>query len=344
MSNRNIKISLKNLDKFDFTVRELMSEALRRGWAVEYSRLLPDDSVSGIAECKKSRQRIIFRTDHTILAPVFAYYAAENKNLTAALFEKSHIPTPPSQTVALSVGDEVLQEVLGKYQMIVVKPLSSNHGRGITIGVDSSAKLKKALEFVRETKPSDRFALLQKQIVGAKEYRFLVLEGKVIAVSHRRPPFVIGDGVRNVRGLITELNLDPRRGAGHKAALTKISLREVAKVNGPDFLDTIPTKGKVVEVLKTSNLSRGGIAEDFTETVGEELKQIAIRAAKSCFLGLAGVDIMTSDIKNGSNSFVIEVNSAPGLRMHESPSIGQPRNVVSQIFDALEAHATESEE
>jgi cyanophycin synthetase len=342
--SRNIKISQTNLDKFDFTARELMREALKRGWTVEYSQVYPDDSISGISECRKDGKRIFFRTDHTVLSPIFAYYAAENKNLTAALFEKNHIPMPASQTVALTASDESLREVLDEYQTVVVKPLGSNHGRGITIGVDSLAILKNALKFIAEVNRKDRFAIIQKQVIGAKEYRFLVLNGEVIAVALRRPPFVVGDGATKIRDLIDGLNVDPRRGDGHKAVMTKVGMSDVVKTNGADFLDKIPAKGDEIEVLKTSNLSRGGVAEDFTKRTSQELKQIAVAAAKSCFLGLAGVDIMTSDIENGNrqNSFVIEVNSAPGLRMHEAPAIGKSQNVVSKIFDALEARAEES--
>jgi cyanophycin synthetase len=261
--------------------------------------------------------------------------------LSAALFEKNNIPTPESETVELMADDASLLTILNKYQKMVVKPLRSNHGSGITVGVDDLAKLKDALDFVKRANPRDKFALLQKQIVGAKEYRFLVLDGKVIAVAHRRPPFVVGNGKKNIRELLGELNQDSRRGTGHRAVMTKVKIADVVNANGRDFLKLVPEKSEVIEVLKTSNLSRGGVAEDFTVRASEQLKQIAVLAAKSCFLGLAGVDIMTSDIENGDrkNSFVIEVNSAPGLRMHESPSIGDSQHVVSQIFDVLEAKA-----
>jgi cyanophycin synthetase len=346
MYSRNIKISYEDLDRFDFTARELMREALDRGWAVEYSQALPDDSISGVSECRKGRRRIVFRTDHTVLAPIFGYLASENKHLTTALFEKNQIPTPDSVTLPIDASDEQLGQVLSEFQTVVVKPLNTNHGNGVTVGADSILTMKTAVENVKKAAPKGKFMLLQKQVFGAEEYRFLVLEGEVIAVARRYPPFVVGDGTKNTRDLIDELNADPRRGDGHKAVMTKIKLSEVICTNGPEFLEMVPAKDERVELLKTSNLSRGGVAEDFTEVASQAVKQIAVAAAKSCFLGLAGVDIMTSDIAgaNRSNSFVIEVNSAPGLRMHEHPSIGRPRPVVSQIFDALAKRATLIEE
>ena len=343
---RNYAVTDANLDEFDFTARELMRVAIDRGWKIEYSEAMPDNSMSGIAHCKKNGRELIFRTDHTALTPIYAYAASENKNLSAALFEKNHVPTPLSITIPTNISDDELKVVLCDFNSLVVKPLNTNHGKGITIGVKGTANTREAIEFAKKATLSKRFVILQEQVTNAKEYRFLVLNGKVIAVAHRRPPFVTGDGVSTVDTLIDVLNSDPRRSTGHKAVLTQIRKTDVINENGEDFLKVVPAIGVCIDILKTSNLSRGGVAEDFTDTASNTLKQIAVLAAKSCFLGLAGVDIMTSDIANGSrsNSYVIEVNSAPGLRMHEYPSIGTPRNVIGLIFDVLEERASPIED
>ena len=338
MSNRNYVVNESDLERFDFTARELMRVALSRGYAVEYSEARPDNSVSGISHCTKGENYLAFRTDNTTLSPIFAYMASENKHLSAALFDRDNVPTPDSVTVPVNIDSKELIDVVKKYGKLVVKPLTTNHGTGITVGVDSANKARDAIDFIKKIRPSDKFVMLQKQIDGAKEYRFLVLKGKVIAVAHRRPPFIIGDGRRSIRELIDELNLDERRGEGHRAVMTKVKISDVIKENGEEFLDSIPGEDEQIDVLRVSNLSRGGTAEDFTDRTSDKLKDIAMRAANSCFLGLAGVDMMTTDIENGdeNNSFVIEVNSAPGLRMHMYPSIGTSRDVAGQIFDVLE--------
>ena len=171
--------------------------------------------------------------------------------------------------------------------------------------------------------------------------RFLVVDGKTIAVAHRRPPRLIGDGVSTVQELIEQLNLDPRRGDGHSNILTNIDIKDVYQHGGEVMLKHMPAVGEVVEVLATSNLSRGGEAIDCTDIASKELKKLAAKAAQSCFLGVAGVDIMTSDITSPklSDSYIIEVNLTPGIRMHEFPSEGTPRNVSAKIFKAAEKTA-----
>ncbi len=302
MSKRNYLVTPEKLGGFNYTMRAMLSVALRRGWMVEYSEAMPDNSSSGIAYCTKKGREIVFRSNSTILSPIYGYFASENKSLSAALFEKNGVPTPWSVVVSVGADTKELKKYLKKHGKLVVKPLDTNHGDGITVGVDSMSKLNRAVKFASDARPENDFVLLQKQIDGAREYRFLVLDGRVIAVAYRRVPFVVGDGVSSVRELIARVNSDPLRGDGHKSVLSVIKLEDVMEAFGKEFLDVIPEKGAEIEVLKTSNLSRGGIAEDYTDRVSLRLKEIAVLAAKSCFLGLAGVDIMTTDVERGDDA------------------------------------------
>lgn len=342
MNARNYVINNEQeAEHLNYTARSLVAAALNRGWTVEYSEAIPDNSITGIAHCTKKNREIIFHSNDTNLSPIYGFFTAINKNLSAALFEKNGVPTPESVTVSVDADDSELSKYLKKYKSIVVKPIDANHGDGITIGVDNLAALKRAIKAAAAVSLQGKFVLLQRRLEDCKEYRFLVLENKVIAVAFRRPPFVVGDGKKTVKELIEEVNADPARGDGHKSTLTKINIEEVATLNDKNFLFQVPSPDEEVEVLKTSNLSRGGVSEDYTNRASAQLKLIATQAAKSCYLGLAGVDIMTKDIENGddSNSFVIEVNSAPGLRMHEHPAIGTPREVSRQIWRSLEKNS-----
>ncbi|MDR2524283.1 MAG: RimK/LysX family protein [Candidatus Nomurabacteria bacterium] len=333
---------IKDSDAADLniTTRLLVAEALKHGWAVEHTIQDATGLNSGIIHCSKNDREMFFKSDYTTLTPIYGYFASENKYLTFGLFEKNRIPTPPTVWVPGNVGKKEIQDILRKFGVVVVKPIDANHGDGITVGLSTTRQVMRAVKKAAKTGRS-RGALIQKQVVG-REYRFLVLAGKVIAVAYRRPPYVVGDGEKTVLELIELLNEDPRRGDKHKSALTKINIDDVADANGKKSLRYIPARGEEVEVLKTSNLSRGGIAEDYTDRVSKQLKAIAVRAAESCFLGIAGVDIMTTDVEHGNaeNSFVIEVNPAPGLRMHEFPSVGRPRNVSKLIFSEMMKHAT----
>lgn len=326
---------------FNITTRLLIEQALKRGWSVEYTPAYPDENDSGIARCFKGGKELFFDSDLTALTPIYGFYAANNKNLTYGLMVKSDVPTPKTEIIAIDAGDDVVANALDAVGVpALMKPLSTNHGVGITFDIMNIEDVRKGIRYSSNFSKSN-FALLQQQVVG-KEYRFLVVEGKVIAVAHRRPPFVVGDGKHTVGELVEILNADPRRSEGHKSAMTKIDASEIADANKQGFLDAIPALDEEVALLATSNLSRGGMSVDYTDVVSSELKAIASRAAAACFLGVAGVDIMTTDIEHGdaTNSYVIEVNSAPGLRMHEYPSAGKPRPVARRMFIAMEKHAS----
>lgn len=338
-----MKITKDNLEKLRITNRLMIQEALRRGWNVEYlpltDTLVHEERGSGIVHCRKNTREIIFSSNRTILGPFFGYLASENKWLTYNLLRDNKVPTP--ETVLAKTGEKDLAPYIGRSDSaLVVKPIDTNHGNGITIGVLDEKNLHVAIDFA-STFSKMTSVILQKMVHG-EEYRFLVLNKKVIAVAHRQPPFVVGDGEKTVRRLLAELNLDKRRRTGHSAALTRINEKDVEHDFGMEIMEKVPEFGEKVILLKTSNLSRGGFAEDFTDRASEELKRIAVRAAESCHLELAGIDIMTEDIENGAekNSSVIEVNFAPGLRMHEFPSIGTSQPVVKKIFHELEKRAT----
>jgi len=272
------------------------------------------------------------------VAKVVGQYVAIDKVATYDILERASLPVP--QTFVLqraSFDDKIERDALRNFlvnnKRVIVKPSNTDHGDGVSIGITSWEQLHAALEYAL-TNSYDADILVQQQVIG-DEYRFLVLRGRVIAVANRQPPFVIGDGVKSVRELIEVKNSNPLRGDGHISPLTKISIDEVAHFLGDEKLNSVLAQDEKIELLKTSNLSRGGEAVDFTDIASSPLKDMAVYAARECLLGIAGVDIITTDI-SGDQGFIIEVNASPGLRMHQFPSIGKPRDVAAMIFDELE--------
>ncbi|MGB4957811.1 MAG: RimK/LysX family protein [Candidatus Saccharimonas sp.] len=332
--------TVQDLQEFKISTRWLLEIALEKGYEVTYFYSSPSTQ-SGIARCRKKGKEFFIKSTCTLLTPSLGVYAAENKSLTYSLLAGNDVPMPEmlSRLVAAPIDDEVLA-FMKRHGKIVVKPAAMNHGDGVSVGVDTVEKLEKAVAYVKSITTNDSDIIYQRQVEG-KEYRFLVVAGKVVAVSHRRPPFVIGDGVHNVRELIIEKNLDPRRGDAHTSVLTRISFEDVERHNESDFLKTVPKEGEEVTLLSTSNLSRGGEAMDYTDVASAAIKSIAEEAARYCFLGVAGIDIISQDItaETRDGSYVIEVNLTPGVRMHEAPSVGQPRQVSRLIFKAIEKTA-----
>ena len=303
-------INQNNVDQLNITTRLLVQEALQKCYEVVFIKGTPSGN-SGIVRCVKNDKEILFKSLNTALTPSYAVFAAEDKYQTYNLLKCADLPTPETVVITPSDGYESASalKILKQAKEVVVKPVATNHGDGITVGVKTKEELYKAVDYAHKTENSKTDVIVQEMVYG-KEYRFLVLQNKVIAVAHRVPPSVKGDGLLSISKLIDIKNKDPRRGTGHKAELTLIDKSVVAEVFGRKYLDIIPEDGVEMPVLKTSNLSQGGESVDCTDIVSDEVKKIAVRAAQITGLGIAGVDVITTDIENASadNSWVIEVN------------------------------------
>ena len=330
---------MNDITQLNITARLITEEAIRRGYKIELIRNRTADSTS-LVRCEKNNKEFYYRSLYSALTPSYALYASNDKTLSQLLLERNGVPVPSAIVVSPETESYMAEEFLKVAGEVVVKPASLNHGDGITVGVKTVDELKRAMEYAR-TQPNALEGVLVQQMVAGEEYRFLVLQGKVIAVATRRPPYVIGDGKLKIKELIDIINNDPARSDGHSTALTKISIKDVMQHNSDGFIDLIPAKGERIDVLKTTNLSRGGYAIDCTDKASPAIKRIAVEAAKSCLLEIAGVDIITQDIEaeTTQGSYVIEVNNCPGIRMHVFPTIGKSRDVTKKLFNAIEKTA-----
>jgi cyanophycin synthetase len=260
---------------------------------------------------------------------------ASDKSLTKRLLEKARIPVPSGTTVSDpgSLRDAI--QAIGF--PLVVKPLDGNQGRAVTTGIMTPEDAEKAFALAREI---SREVIVEKHITG-KDFRFLVIDYKLVAVAERTPACVTGDGVHTIGELIDRVNSDPRRGEGHDKILTRITLDEVTlHILGNKGLSTasVLPAGETLYLKKAANLSTGGTAEDVTDLVHPENVFLAERAARIIGLDICGIDIMACDITqplNGSNGAILEVNAAPGLRMHTHPCSGQPRDAGSAIINMM---------
>jgi D-alanine-D-alanine ligase-like ATP-grasp enzyme len=324
---------------YPISTRLLMQEALRKGYELSYFPASPMVG-TGIARAVKKDREIYFKSTSPLATPYMGYLAAEDKVLTYSLLSSRSINMPFSEVLSYDDPVEGVKYLLNEYGPVVVKPVAMNHGDGVTIGVKDETGLEKAVRYAREAAKGEMDVIVQQQVEG-QEFRFLVVDGKVAAIASRLAPYVIGDGAHTIEELIGEKNKDPRRSNEHTSELTLISMDEVRTVKGEAFLGLVPEKGQKEEVLHTSNLSRGGEAVDYTEKASSALKKLAIDAARGCFLSVAGVDIITKDIgaETVDDSYVIEINKEPGIRMHQFPSVGEKRDVAKAIFKAFEKNA-----
>ncbi len=270
------------------------------------------------------------------LTSVLAVELASDKENTKKILQAAGVPVPQGTTIRyLDELDEAIEKVGGF--PIVIKPLSGNHGRGITLNIDSWELAEVAYDAAKDV---SREVIVEHYYSG-RDHRVLAVNGKLVAVAERVPAHVIGDGKSTIEELIERINQDPQRGEGHENVLTRIEIdrttRQLLRRQG-DTLDTVLPAGEVCYLQTTANLSTGGIAIDRTDEIHPENTWLVQRVAKIIGLDIAGIDIVTPDISRPLREVggaVIEVNAAPGFRMHVCPSQGTSRNVAKPLLEML---------
>ena len=280
-----------------------------------------------------SRQRRIWAAEIDSTSAV-AESIAQDKELTKQLLRAAGVPVPGGRPV--SDLDDAWRAAAEVGLPIVVKPQDGNQGKGVTVNVVTREHLAIAFRAAAEIGP----VMVEKYLPGS-DFRLLVVGDRLVAASRRDPPQVIGDGVHSVRELVDLVNADPRRGEGHATSLTKIRFDEiaVARLGVQGFEpSSVPEKGRRVILRNNANLSTGGTATDVTDDVHPEVAARAVAAAQTIGLHVCGVDIVSQNVLQPleeQQGGVVEVNAAPGLRMHLSPSYGKSRNVGEAIAAQL---------
>ncbi|MES2545992.1 MAG: cyanophycin synthetase [Bacteroidota bacterium] len=265
----------------------------------------------------------------------FGVNIAGDKDFTKQLLSKARIPVAEGSVCST---DEGLKEIIDEIGYpIVIKPLDGNQGKGASINVQQFDNATAALALAKNY---SQYAVVERYIEG-NDYRLLVIDNKFVAASKRVQAHIIGDGTSSIQQLLDATNANPKRGSGHECVLTKINLDDDSYKLLADnnyTLESIVPKGTTVFLKSTANLSTGGTAIDVTDKVHPENRFMAERISKIIGLDICGIDVMTTDITiplKESKGVVIEVNAAPGFRMHTHPAEGKPRNVGKAVIDML---------
>lgn len=258
-----------------------------------------------------------------------------DKLLTKQLLKNQNIPVADGSKVFNVIG--LLQDAEKIGYPVVLKPQCGNKGQGVILNIKNQKQLINTYINLRK---NQKDIIIEKYFEG-NDYRVCLVNYKVEAVALRLAPFVIGNGMYNLRRLIDILNEDPLRGEDHEKALTKVKvdseLTSCLSKRNLD-LDYIPKKGEKVLLRENANLSTGGMAIDCTEEICQENIECCINAAKTLGLDICGIDICTKDISiplKESNGIIMEVNAAPGIRMHHYPWKGKKRNIGKAILEML---------
>ncbi len=262
---------------------------------------------------------------------------AQDKDLSKRLLAAAGVPVPIGRPVRDADDAWAVAQDIGL--PVVVKPQDGNQGKGVTVNIVSREHLNIAYRAAEEIGD----VMVEKYLPG-NDFRLLVVGDKLVAAARRDPPHVIGDGEHTVRELVDRVNADPKRGDGHATSLTKIRFDEIAVARlGVQGLtpESVPSKGQRVILRNNANLSTGGTATDVTDDVHPDVAARAVAAAQTIGLDICGVDVLAESIHKPletQNGGIVEVNAAPGLRMHLSPSYGKGRQVGEAMIHHLYKH------
>ncbi|HEX7671082.1 MAG TPA: cyanophycin synthetase, partial [Polyangiaceae bacterium] len=281
-----------------------------------------------------SRQRRAWsaETDGT---SAIAEAIAQDKELTKELLRAVGLPVPEGRSA--KTADEAFRVALEIGLPVVVKPQKGNQGKGVSVHLESENAVRRAFD---AASLRDGLVIVERHLSG-QDYRLLIVQDRLVAAARREPPQVTGDGRRTVEELVGLENRSPRRGDDHATSLSKLRLDTIgletlaAQKLGPR---SVPLEGQRVILRFNANLSTGGTAVDVTEEVHPEVARAAIRAARMVGLDVAGVDVVAPSVNvplEATGGAIVEVNAAPGLRMHLDPSSGTPRAVGDAIIGAM---------
>jgi cyanophycin synthetase len=307
----------------------IVDEAVRRG--VPYIRLNKQSLVQlGYGVHQKRIRATIASTTSNIAVDI-----ACDKEETKMLLEAAEIPVPRGTVIRTLDG---LKDAVERFSYpLVIKPVDGNHGKGNTTNINTWEQAEKAFEAAKQY---NRTLIVEKFITGY-DFRALVINYKFICAALRTPASVVGDGVHSIQWLVDATNRDPRRGYGHEKVLTQIKIDDFAwkMLNDIGYtLDTVPTMHERVLLKPTANLSTGGTSTDVTDEVHPANIFLFERIAKIIGLDICGIDIMASDLRTPiteNGGAILEVNAAPGFRMHIDPAEGLARNVAEPVVDML---------
>jgi cyanophycin synthetase len=319
------------------STRSIVDAARRR--RIPVKRLTPTGSLVQLGYGVYQKRIMASQTSDT---SAIAVDICQEKPLTNSILRTVGISVPEGRTV--KSADEAWEVAQDLGLPVILKPEAGNQGKGVMVNLRSEAEVRAAYEVASQYRGD---VLVERHIEGA-DYRLLVVDGKMVAAARRDPAQVVGDGKRTIAQLVEVANQDPRRRPGHSSSLTRIRLDDAANVVLSQqglTMESVPAAGQVVKLRQNCNLSTGGTAADVTDEVHPSNAHLAELAAQMLNLDIAGIDMLCKDIRrplSEQGGAIVEVNAAPGLRMHLQPTQGMPRDVGGPIIDMLYPPGTPS--
>ena len=331
----DLQDALKQLSVLDEDVRlgpstgSIVQAAVQRG--IPYRRMTEGSMVQFGWGSRQKRIQAAETSDTSAIAESIA----QDKELTKELLHAAGVSVPLGKVV--DNADDAWRAAQELGGAVVIKPVDGNQGKGVAVNIREEAQIRAAFA-VAQNYGSD---IIVERYLPGSDFRLLVVGNKLVAAARRDPPQVIGDGKSSIKDLVKEVNKDPLRGDGHATSLTKIRLDDIALATLAEqslTVDSVPARGARVILRNNANLSTGGSATDVTDDVHPDMAASAIAAAQMVGLDICGVDVVCEAVYKpleDQGGGIVEVNAAPGLRMHLSPSYGKARPVGEAIVESM---------
>jgi len=326
-----------SVEDFSLTTRLIIKEAWRRGWRVHTpelgsSHLYIDRSGKNILHLQGSILPTLKYVNGTLV---------NDKYLTYKLLEEAGLEQLPTMHHRSGSNISAVEEFLKRHKTVVVKPVDGAHGRGISINVETPARLETAINDSSDAS-SRHEVIIQKQFPGDKTFdlRLLCMDGEFVAAIYRVPAGVYGDGAHSLKELIDIENSSPDRGDPYKNKYARIDVERVHHYLGSS-IDAIPVKGQRIQVVATANYGTGGELIDITDNIPLWMRKEAEHASSVLKLPVSGVDYLVDCLPNMQTqrkdclAFIIEVNKGPSLCIHDQPHEGENRQTVKRFMDMV---------
>ncbi len=301
----------------------IVNEARRRGIQVEV-----EDAEAGLFRLTHGGRAICCRESLSDLTSAVALSRCDDKRLTYRLLERAGLKLPAQVTVT---SDAVRADFCARHGRVVVKPARGEQGQGVAVDLRSEEDVKAAIRSAGAICD----AVILEEFIEGQDLRIVVIDGEVVAAAIRRPPSIKGDGETTIRELIEKLS---RRRSAATSGESSIPMDEetsrCVRAAGHSLTDVL-AEGEMLMVRRTANLHTGGTIHDVTDILHDELRDAAIRAARTLDIPVVGMDFVVT-APDAPDYVVIEANERPGLANHH------PQPTAERFVDLLFPQTAES--
>ncbi len=244
--------------------------------------------------------------------------ATSDKNLTAVLLTRAGLPAPVHRLV--KDAHEARSAATDIGWPVVVKPANLERGEGVSIDISDEQQLLAAFDKARALSAR---VLVERQVPGVC-HRLFVIGDKVNLALKRLPKHIIGDGQRSIQEIVDAFNdANHRLPPWERKFPLEFDAVAMACLHKVGFdINSVAAEDQMVALRPIESTEWGGEIEDMIDSIHPENIRVAVQAAAVLGLHVAGVDMISTDIRqpwHSNGAIINEVNFAPFFSGNRDP-------------------------